>query len=245
MRIFPGLGSLGKLPKSEVEDVNRLMCDAVIFDLDGVLVDSTAVVERTWRRWAATHGLDFEEVMHVAHGRRAVETVRIAAPHLDAEAEAAYLAAEEAHDTDGMVRIEGVVRLVRSLPQGRWAVATSGTREIAKTRLAYAGVPPPTVLVTAEDVERGKPDPEVYALAAERLNVPPKRCIVIEDAPAGIEAAHAAGMLAVAVTTTHTREDLKDADAVAERLSDVRVLTHGDCNGHIAIFVGETYAAPD
>jgi sugar-phosphatase len=222
--------------------VNRLTCQAVIFDLDGVLVDSTAVVERTWRRWAASHGFSFEAVMQVAHGRRAVETVRIVAPHLDADVEAVRLAAQEAHETDGLVRIEGASRLVRSLPEGRWAVATSGTREIATTRLAFAGVPLPVVLVTADDVERGKPDPRMYALAAERLGESPENCIVIEDAPAGIQGARAAGMPVIAVATTHPCEVLQGADVVVKRLSDIRASTD---DGYITLFVGGDYATAD
>jgi sugar-phosphatase len=225
--------------------MNQLTCDAVIFDLDGVLVDSIAVVERTWRRWAKAHSLDFEAIMRVAHGRRAVETIRVVAPHLDAETEAARLTAEEAHETNGLVRIEGAVHLRRALPEGRWAVATSGTREIAATRLAYAGLPVPAVLVTAEEVQRGKPDPEAYVLAAARLGASPERCVVVEDAPAGIEAAQAAGMLVVAVAATHPCEALAGADAVAERLSDIQASTEGGCDGCITISVGETRATSD
>jgi sugar-phosphatase len=214
----------------------------VVFDLDGVLVDSTAVVEGTWRRWAAARGLDFERVMQVAHGRPARDTVRLAAPHLDSEAEAARLAAEEAHETDGLVRIKGVVQFVGSLPKGRWAVATSGTREIATTRLTFAGVTIPAVLITADDVERGKPAPQAYALAAERLGVPPERCVVIEDAPAGIQGARAAGMVVIAVATTYPREALREADAIVERLSDIRASTD---DGYITLFVGGNHAAAD
>lgn len=222
--------------------MNRLTCQAVIFDIDGVLVDSTALVERTWRRWAAAHGLDFEVVLQVAHGRPARDTVRLAAPHLDFEAEAARLAAEEAHEVDGLVRIEGAVQLVSSLPKSRWAVVTSGTREIATTRLTFAGVTIPAVLITADDVERGKPDPQAYTLAAERLGVSPESCIVIEDAPAGIQGAQAAGMDVIAVVTTHPREALQDADVTVGRLVDVRASADA---GYITLFVGCDHAAAD
>ena len=167
------------------------------------------------------------------------------APYLDAEAEAARLAAEEARETNGLVRIEGAIQLVRSLPEGRWAVATSGTREIAATRLAYAGLPMPAVLVTADDVERGKPDPEAYMLAAERLGMPPERCIVIEDAPTGIAAALAAGMRVVAVATTFPRDELGEATVVVRRLSDIRVSTGSDRDGCVTLFLGEPCAIPD
>ncbi|MFL7793918.1 MAG: HAD family hydrolase [Anaerolineae bacterium] len=223
--------------------MNQLTCQAVIFDLDGVLVDSTIVVEGTWRRWAEAHGLDFERVMQVAHGRPARDTVRLVAPHLDSEAEAARLAVEEAHEIDGLVRIEGAVQLVDSLPKGRWAVATSGTREIAATRLTFAGVAIPAVLVTADDVERGKPDPQAYALAAKRLGVPPESCVVTEDAPAGIQGARAAGMGVIAVATTHPREALQDADVIVGRLADICAST--DDVGRITIFVGGDHAAAD
>jgi sugar-phosphatase len=222
--------------------VNRLMCQAVIFDLDGVLVDSTAVVERSWQRWATSHGLDFEMVLQIAHGRRAAETMRIVAPHLDADAETARMAAEEVQDADGMVKIEGAVRLVRSLPEGRWAVATSATREIATARLTFVGISTPAVLITADDIERGKPDPRIYALTAERLGVLPENCVVIEDAPVGIQGARAAGMPVIAVVTTHPREALQEADMIVERLSDIRASTD---DGLITIFVGGDHATAD
>jgi sugar-phosphatase len=153
------------------------------------------------------------------------------------------LAAEEAHETDGLVKIEGAVQLISSLPKGRWAVATSGTREIATTRLTFAGVPVPAVLVTADDVERGKPDPQAYALAAEGLGVPPESCVVIEDAPAGIQGARAAGMPVIAVPTTYPREALRKANVTVERLSDIRASTDGV--GRITICVGGDRAAVD
>lgn len=204
--------------------MQSLQCDAVIFDLDGVLVDSTAAIERHWRQWAAGHGLDPEEIMRVAHGMRTVETIRLVAPHLNAEKEAAHFEAGEATDTEGLVEIDGAVSLTQALPEGSWAVATSGTRDTAMTRLTHMGLPVPAVLVTADDVKRGKPDPEAYLLAAERLGAAPERCVVIEDSPAGIEAALAAGMRVVAIATTHAQEELESADALAMRLSDIKVL---------------------
>lgn len=201
-----------------------MQCNAVIFDLDGILIDSRVVVERHWRLWAAQHNLDMAEIMRVAHGRRTVETIRLVAPYFDAEAEATRFEANEAFDTDGLVEIDGATRLVRSLPGDSWAVATSGSRDIAMTRLGYAGVSMPTVLITADDVRHGKPDPEAYLLASERLGVVPEGCVVVEDAPAGIEAAHAAGMRVIAVATTHAQEQLEDADVVVACLSDIQIL---------------------
>jgi sugar-phosphatase len=198
-------------------------CDAVLFDLDGVLVDSAACVEHHWRRWAAEHGLDSEEIMRFAHGRPTVETIRLVAPHLPAELEAARLDASEAFDTDGVVAILGAAELLRSLPRNAWAIATSGTRDTAVTRLGHTGLPLPAVLITADDVKRGKPDPEAYLLAAAKLDVAPERCVVVEDAPTGIEAAHAAAMRVVALATTHSQAELSAADVTAAQLADVQI----------------------
>lgn len=201
----------------------ELECDAVLFDLDGVLVDSTACTVRHWRLWAAEHDLDHDEIMRVVHGRPTVETIGLVAPHLPAKEEAARLDAAEAFDTDGVMGIEGATQLVRFLPLDAWAVVTSGTRDTAMTRLTHTGLPIPSVLVTAEDVKRGKPDPEAYLLAAAKLGVPPERCVVVEDAPVGISAAHSAGMRVVAVATTHSQIELREADVKAKQLMDIRV----------------------
>jgi sugar-phosphatase len=220
--------------------MTELGCDAVLFDLDGVLVDSTACIERHWRRWAAERDLDADEIMRVAHGRPTVETIRLVAPHLAAEQEAARLDSGEAFDTEGVAKIEGAAQLVRSLPTDAWAVVTSGTRDTARTRLTHTGVPVPSVLVTADDVKRGKPHPEGYLLAAVKLDVRPDRCIVIEDAPAGIGAAHAAGMRVVAVTTTHCRGALAEADAIAGRLRDVQISqSDTQADGRLMVRIGE------
>ena len=206
----------------------ELECDAILFDLDGVLVDSTACVERHWRCWAAEHSLDADATMRFAHGRPTIETIRLVAPHLPAEAEAARLNNGEAFDTDGVVAIQGAAELVCSLPPTMWAIATSGTRNTALTRLRHTGVPVPAVLITADDVKRGKPDPEPYLRAAAGLNMLPERCVVIEDAPAGIAAARAAGMRVVAVATTHPPADLGEADATARHLTDIEIVIRPD-----------------
>lgn len=202
--------------------MKRFECSAVVFDLDGVLVDSTGYVEQQWRRWAASKGLPVEPFLRVCHGRRALETIRLAAPHLDAEAEVAAFAPVEEADGHALGPVEGAPRLLETLPVGSWAVATSGTRAVATDRLRRAGLPIPGVLVCAEDVLHGKPSPDVYLLAAAGLGVVPKECLVVEDAPAGIEAARAAGMGVVALTTTHRREELS-ADACTTSLAGVHV----------------------
>jgi sugar-phosphatase len=133
------------------------------------------------------------------------------------------LDAAEAFDIDGVTAVESAAQLVRSLPQDAWAIATSGTKDTAMTRLKHTGVPVPSVLITADDVKRGKPNPEAYLLAAARLGVRPEKCVVIEDAPAGISAAHAAGMRVVAVASTHSQAELGEADVRAERLADIHI----------------------
>jgi mannitol-1-/sugar-/sorbitol-6-phosphatase len=202
--------------------MKRFECSAVVFDLDGVLVDSTGYVEQQWRRWATSKGLPVEPFLRVCHGRRALETIRLAAPHLDAEAEVAAFAPEDGSDGQVLGPVEGAPRLLEMLPVGSWAVATSGTRAVATDRLQRAGLPIPGVLICAEDVLRGKPSPDVYLLAAAGLGVVPRDCLVIEDAPAGIEAARAAGMGVVAVTTTHPPGELA-ADACTASLAGVHL----------------------
>jgi mannitol-1-/sugar-/sorbitol-6-phosphatase len=202
--------------------MKRFECRAILFDLDGVLVDSTAYVEEQWRRWATAKGLPPEPFLRVCHGRRAIETIRLAAPHLDAEAEVAAFQPDDAADAHAIKPIAGAARLLETLPVGTWAVATSGPRAAATDRLIRAGLPSPTVLVCAEDVLHGKPSPDVYLMAAASLAVSPSDCVVIEDAPAGVEAARAAGMGVVALTTTHRRDELP-ADACTGSLAEIHV----------------------
>jgi mannitol-1-/sugar-/sorbitol-6-phosphatase len=202
--------------------MKRFECRAILFDLDGVLVDSTAYVEEQWRRWAQAKGLPVEPFLQVCHGRRALETIQLAAPHLDAEAEVAAFVPDHAEYDGALKPVEGASRLLQALPVGSWAVATSGIRAAAIERLRDAGLPIPGVLVCAEDVRHGKPSPEVYLMAAAGLGVSPTDCVVVEDAPAGIQAARAAGMGVIALTTTHRLEDLS-ADASASSLAGIHV----------------------
>lgn len=202
-------------------------CSAVLFDLDGVLVNSTRSVERQWRAWAREQGIDGDKVMAVAHGVRTIEVIRAVAPHLDAEAEVRKLESREAEDRDGVVVMPGAVELVRAIPEGRWCVVTSGTRHLASTRLQLAGIPVPYGLVTAEDVAHGKPHPEPYLKGADMLGVNPAECLVIEDAPAGIQSAHAGGMKVIGLTSTYPAPALREADAVIQRLTQIRVALDG------------------
>jgi sugar-phosphatase len=203
--------------------MRSLHCKAILFDLDGVLVNSAELVERTWREWAARHQLDFEKVIAVAHGRRTIETVRILAPHLNIEAEVAALESGEAVTSDGIYEIPGARELLEILPADRWGIVTSGIRAIAEFRIRHTGLPMPSVMICAEDLSRGKPDPEGYLSAALRLGRASKDCIVIEDAPAGIEAAHNAGMRVIAIAATYPADRLRAADLVVARLTDLSV----------------------
>lgn len=198
-------------------------CSSILFDLDGVLVDSTGSVDRQWRIWARQRGIDEEKVMAIAHGVRAVEVIRTVAPDLDAEAEVRDLEKREAADHSGVAVMPGAIDLVRSLPGGLWGVVTSGSRHLASARLQLAGIPLPNVMITADDVVHGKPHPEPYLKGAEGLRVDPKECLVIEDAPAGIQAAHAAGMRVIGLTSTYPVSALGEADAVVGKLALVQV----------------------
>lgn len=203
-------------------------CQAILFDLDGVLVDSAECVERTWRNWATHHRLNPERVIALAHGRRAIETVRLVAPELGAAAELAALAASEATTSNGVYEVAAARELLELLPADRWGVVTSGIRAVAEFRLRHTRLPSPSVMVCADEIVHGKPDPEGYLIAAARLGRAAADCIVIEDTPAGIESAQAAGMRAIAVASTYPREQLTAADAVVERLADLSVVRHGD-----------------
>jgi sugar-phosphatase len=222
--------------------VRRFECRAILFDLDGVLVDSAAYIEEQWRRWAIGKQLPAEPFLRVCHGRRAVETIRLAAPHLDAEAEVAAFRPESSGNMLTIQPIEGAARLLEALPADCWAVATSGPRKDAAERLRCAGLPSPQVLICAEDVARGKPNPDVYLNAAASLGVDPADCLVIEDAPAGVQAARAAGMPVIALTTTHGRAELP-ADAWATSLAPLRIRPIGsspDGIHRLELLVGET-----
>jgi sugar-phosphatase len=202
-------------------------CSAVLFDLDGVLADSTRAVDREWREWAARKGVDGDAIMAIAHGVRTIEVIRRVAPHLDAEAEASAIEDHEAHDQHGVVVMPGAAELVGSIPMGCWGVVTSGSRLLATNRLRHCGLPLPEALISADEVARGKPDPEPYLLGAEKLKIPPTECLVIEDAPAGIQSACAGGMKVIGITSTYDAHVIKNADAVVAGLAQIRVTVDG------------------
>jgi sugar-phosphatase len=202
-------------------------CSAILFDLDGVLCDSTKAVDREWREWAARKGVDGNAVMAIAHGVRTIEVIRRVAPHLNAEVEAAAIENHEAHDQRGVVVMPGALELVRSIPAGKWGVVTSGSRLLATNRLRHCGLPVPDAMVTSDDVTHGKPHPEPYLKGAERLGFAPTECLVIEDAPAGIESARTSGMKVLGLSSTYMAEFLRHADAVITRLGAIHVASNG------------------
>ncbi|WP_052055857.1 HAD family hydrolase [Myxosarcina sp. GI1] len=201
----------------------NIKCQAILFDLDGTLVDSTVCVERHWQEWANKHSLDAKEILKISHGRPTIDTIQLVAPHLDAETEAEALDKSQAKNLSGVVAVPGAIALLTSLPQNKWAIVTSGNRQIATNRLLHVGIPIPECLITTNDVEQYKPHPEGYLKAARHLSVAPDKCVVIEDAPVGLQAASAAGMKAIAVTTTYSISDLSMADVCISGLENISV----------------------
>jgi sugar-phosphatase len=196
---------------------------AIIFDLDGVLVDSRVAVETAWRAWSFEFAIPFEIVSATIPGRRTRDAITALAPHLDADVQSARIVAAEQHLVHTVVPIAGAAALLAALPQRRWGIATSGTASIARPRLAYAGLRAPDIFVTAEMVGRGKPDPEVYVKAAAALGLDPAQCAVFEDAPDGVAAAMSAGCYTIGVLTWASPQQLGAPVAVRD-LRDVAVV---------------------
>jgi len=186
---------------------------ALLFDMDGTLVDSTTSVERIWGRWAKGHGLSFADVAHRMHGRRAVDIMQALAPEgLDLGREVAQLDEDELDDTDGIVAIPGAAELIAALPHGSWALVTSARLPLARARMAAAGLPLPEMVVTSSDVALGKPHPECYLQALERLGVSASQAVVFEDAHAGLASGKAAGCRTIALATTTPNHELEHED---------------------------------
>ena len=204
------------LTVSDGADRRVFTCEAVLFDMDGTLVDSSHCVENTWRLWAAKHQLDLTALLAISHGRQNHETIRMVAPHLATPEELAFLVHAEEECREGIAAVPGARALLDSLDGAKWAVVTSAWRTLAELRLQYAGLPAPEVLVTADDVSRSKPHPDGYLAAASRLGVAPSAYVVIEDAPAGVESARAAGMPVIGITTTFPRERLACDFSIAD-----------------------------
>ena len=189
---------------SAQESVFNTHYRAFLFDMDGTVLNSIAAAERIWAAWALRHGVDVVSFLPTIHGVRAIDTInRLALPGVDAEAEAAFITEAEIEDVEGIIEVPGAASFLKSLPANQWAIVTSAPKALALRRMAAAGIPEPLVMVTAEDVSAGKPDPAGYRLAAKRLGVEPADCLIFEDATVGILAAEAAGAGLIVVTATH------------------------------------------
>jgi sugar-phosphatase len=191
----------------------QITCSALLFDLDGVLIDSTPAVARVWTRWAIAHGFDPDDVVRRAHGRPSMATIRDYLPHGDGQAENREVESGEIADLEGVVPLPGARELLSALASERWAIVTSCTRPLATVRLRAAGIPIPQRLVTCDDIKNGKPDPEPYRKGASLLGLGATDCVVVEDAPAGIRAGKAAGARVIACRTTASEPELRAAGA--------------------------------
>src|SRR5689334_20911702 len=205
--------------------MSKIDCRGILFDLDGVLVDSTPAVARVWTIWARKHRFDPEETVRKAHGRPSIATIRELLPDADHEAENALVERMEIEDVSDVVPLPGALELLGSLPADRWTVVTSCTRALALVRLRVAGLPVPERMVTSTDIVNGKPHPEPYLKGAGLLRIAPQDCVVFEDAPAGIESGKAAQSRVVAFQTTESDEGLRraGADWIVKDASAVRV----------------------
>jgi sugar-phosphatase len=208
----------------------EIWCAALLFDLDGVLINSTPAVARVWRRWAIEHGFNPEEVVARAHGRPSLTTVREYLPNSDHHAENREVERREIEDLDGVVPLPGALNLLSSLPEGRWTIVTSCTRALAEVRIKAAGLPLPKKFVTSNDIVNGKPHPEPFLKGAAVLGFPANECIVFEDVPAGVRAGKAAGAKVAAFTTTVAASDVRSAGAdwVVNNCDNVRLLGSGE-----------------
>ena len=191
----------------------EIQCSGLLFDMDGVLLDSTHAVARVWRQWAIEHGFDPEEVSRVAQGRPSLTTIREYLPHSDHLAENRDVERRELADLEGVVPWPGAIDLLKSLPLDSWAIVTSCTRPLAEVRLRTGGLPRPMHFITSEDIVNGKPAPDPYLKGAALLGFKPADCVVVEDVPAGISSGKSAGCRVIALRTTMPESELQDAGA--------------------------------
>lgn len=214
---------------SAQESVFNTPYRAFLFDMDGTVLNSIAAAERIWATWALRHGVDVDSFLPTIHGVRAIDTInRLALPGVDAEAEAAFITEAEIEDVEGIIEVPGAASFLKSLPANQWAIVTSAPKALALRRMVAAGIPEPSVMVTAEDVSAGKPDPAGYRLAAKRLGVEPADCLIFEDATVGILAAEAAGAGLIVVTATHDHPLQTPHATIASYESVVAHVDHDD-----------------
>ncbi|ADP13121.1 MULTISPECIES: sugar phosphatase [Erwinia] len=216
-----------------------MKCKGFLFDLDGTLVDSLAVVERAWKSWGERHGIAADELLNFIHGKQAITSLR----HFMAGASAQEIQQEfielekmEAGDTEGIVALPGALQLLATLDELSipWAIVTSGSVPVASSRHAAAGLPAPLAFVTAERVERGKPEPDAYLLGAQLIDLEPEECVVVEDAAAGILSGLAAGCHVIAVNPPEDAQRLEDVDMVLSSLEEL--IIHKNADGSVNIY---------
>lgn len=202
----------------------RVETKGLLFDMDGVLISSIGSVRRSWRLWAKMYDVPDAENYEVPHGMRAIEIVKSLRPDIDAKEGLQVIEDIEVADTDDLKVLPGVKALLESLPPDKWAIVTSATHRLTVERLKVAGLPLPDRLISADMVERGKPDPEPYRRGAELLDLRPEECIVVEDAPSGVGAGKAAGARVLGVLGTHMPEELKEANWVTGSLEGLAAI---------------------
>lgn len=206
----------------------RTSVRGVLFDMDGVLIDSTGADEQAWKKWAVFQGMQGSFSIQSTHGRRAVDTIRVLRQDLDPMVEARRLEAFDAEATKGITALPGAQNILAKLTASPWAIVTSASDALMRRRLESAGIAIPPTVVTADDVSRGKPNPEPYEIAAARLGLAPAECLVIEDSPNGIRAGKLGGCQVLAVMGSHSPNDLHEADWTVESLDCVRVTVADD-----------------
>jgi len=207
--------------------MTQIQCAALLFDLDGVLINSTPAVSRVWRRWAIERGFNPDEVVARAHGRPSITTIRDYLPNADHQAENRKVERAEIEDLEGVLPLPGALDLLASLPENRWTIVTSCTRPLAEVRIKAAGLPLPRTMITSNDIVNGKPHPEPYLKGAGMLGFPAAECVVFEDVPAGILAGKAAGARVIAFTTTVKESELREAGAhwITRSCANVRAVS--------------------
>ncbi len=223
------------------ENVTRVVSRAILFDMDGVLIDSTPAVARVWRAWAIARGFDAEEVVRRAHGRPSLSTVRDYLPDADHLAENREIERREMEDLEGVAPWPGALELLHALPEGRWGIVTSCTRPLAEVRLRFAGLPRPACFVSSNDIIHGKPAPDPYQKGAELLGFSPSDCIVVEDVPAGVASGKAAGARVAALCTTMAEQELRAAqpDWLLDDCAAISLARPALENGYLAFHLRE------
>jgi mannitol-1-/sugar-/sorbitol-6-phosphatase len=204
-----------------------ILCKAILFDMDGTLVDSTAVVERGWKMWGDRHDVPLEEILTFSHGRPGRATMEHFLPGRDHTADLKDLVLHEETHLEGIFAVPGAIQFVHAIKRHPWAVVTSAWRKLAEARLVAAGLPLPEVIVSSDEICRGKPDPEGFVRAANRLGVEAEHCLVFEDTRPGIDAGLSAGMKVVGLLTTLAADDLKH-DCLIRDFNDVTLASDSD-----------------